>query len=194
MFRIWYNDAKGGIDVKTAKKMYKYCLKNGFGEGYNRKWGLKHFLVVEKNLQKDEDVYMTFIGIHNYKSITEHDGNFAYAITNKRILMGQKKIFGEDSKTVLLKMLNDVNSSTGFAMGTITFDTIKEEFNVWVNKEQADNILAEIQRILFELKDAEGTTTEASGVDEIRKYKALLDDGIISENDFEKKKKELLGL
>ncbi|MBU8597785.1 SHOCT domain-containing protein [Alkalihalobacillus clausii] len=35
-------------------------------------------------------------------------------------------------------------------------------------------------------------TMTASPADEIRKYKSLLDDGIISEEEFEKKKKELL--
>lgn len=33
-----------------------------------------------------------------------------------------------------------------------------------------------------------------SGADEIRKYKALLDDGIISQEEFEAKKHQLLGL
>lgn len=33
-----------------------------------------------------------------------------------------------------------------------------------------------------------------SGADEIRKYKSLLDDGIITQDEFDKKKKELLGL
>jgi hypothetical protein len=35
---------------------------------------------------------------------------------------------------------------------------------------------------------------ETSVTDEIRKYKALLDDGIISEEDFNLKKKQLLGI
>ena len=37
-------------------------------------------------------------------------------------------------------------------------------------------------------------TTTTSNADEIRKYKGLLDDGIITEEEFNAKKKELLGL
>ncbi|MCQ4637144.1 SHOCT domain-containing protein [Anaerovorax odorimutans] len=35
---------------------------------------------------------------------------------------------------------------------------------------------------------------QTSSADEIRKYKELMDDGIISQEEFEAKKKELLGL
>lgn len=42
------------------------------------------------------------------------------------------------------------------------------------------------------VKVENGTT--ASNVDEIRKYKELLDDGIIIQDEFEAKKKQLLGL
>ena len=92
---------------------------------------------------------MTFIGLHNYESMTKHDGNYAYAITSKRVLMGQKKVIGENLKVVLLKHLNDVTASTGLVAGTITFDTIKETFNVMVGKKQASNIMTKIHEVVF---------------------------------------------
>lgn len=40
--------------MRTAQEMYQYCIKNGFGEGMNRTWGLKHFSLIERALSKDE--------------------------------------------------------------------------------------------------------------------------------------------
>ena len=34
-------------------------------------------------------------------------------------------------------------------MGTITFDTIKETFNVMVDKKQTNNIMAKIHEVVF---------------------------------------------
>ena len=55
-----------------------------------------------------------------------------------------------------------------------------------------NKIKAEIEQ-LKTLSHAAGVIIQASAADEIRKYKQLADDGIISEEEFNSKKKELLG-
>lgn len=45
-----------------------------------------------------------------------------------------------------------------------------------------------------DLEQQESTIETLSNADEIRKFKELLDDGIISKDEFEKKKNDLLGL
>ncbi|WP_353096214.1 PH domain-containing protein [Tissierella praeacuta] len=187
--------------MRTAESMFNYCLENDFGQGSFKKWGPKHFAIIEKNLQPDEKVLMTFIGLHNYISMSKHENNFAYAITNKRIIFGQKKLLaGEIVKSISLDFINDVTLETAtgvglLANGVITFDTMKDTFNVMVNAKQANNILQKIQGILFDKKKSDSNDNKkASEADEIRKYKDLLDDGIITEEEFDKKKKELLGI
>lgn len=118
--------------MKLAEEMYQYCLEHNYGEGMNKKWGLKHFSLIEQALGADEDVIMCFIGLHNYMSATKHDNNFAYAVTNKRILMAQQKMIGQVFQTVDIDNLNDITMNTGMLMGIITIDTIKEKFNVAV--------------------------------------------------------------
>lgn len=135
--------------MRTALDMYEYCIENNFGRGISEGWGLKHFGVIEKNLLPDEKVLMAFIGLHNYQSFTKHEKNYAYAITNKRIIMAQKKLIGENLKIVLLNNLNDVSARTGILAGTITFDTIKETFNVFVDKKQANNIMMKVHEVVF---------------------------------------------
>lgn len=184
--------------MKTAQEMYQYSVANGFGEGTSEKWSLKHFLIIEDALQKDEDVIMSFIGLHNYISPTKHDNNFAYAITNKRILMAQQKMIGQVFQSVLIDNLNDITMSTSMFWGIITVDTIKETFNVGVGKGCAVSINEKIHDALHSLKEERKQPTPvhttSSSADEIIKFKKLLDDGIITQEEFDKKKKQLLGV
>ena len=180
--------------MKTAKEMYDYCLKQKLGAGFSAGNSLKHFEVIASNLRSDENVLFVFIGLHNYVSMTKHDNNFAYAITNKRILMGQKKVIGQNFQSVALDQVNDIKFKSGLALGVITIDTIKETFNVALDKAQASNINDQIHRILMDLKGRNTASSHSSGADDIRKYKQLLDDGIITQDEFNRKKALILGI
>ena len=64
--------------------------------------------------------------------------------------------------------------------------------------QDAQQIISLLQLICSQRKDAKEVNSvlvqQASGADELSKYKALLDDGIITEEEFQAKKKQLLGL
>ena len=75
---------------------------------------------------QDEKVLMTFIGIHNSKSTTKHDGNFAYAITDKRIIFGQKSLIVKRLKAVDFDRINDITFEKGLLFGTLTIYTPQE--------------------------------------------------------------------
>lgn len=135
--------------MRTAKEMYDYCIENGYGHGFNKHNSLKHFAVLEANLKPDEEVLFPFIGLHNYQSISKHDNNFAYAVTDRRFLMAQKKVIGQNVQSVRHDYFNDITFSTGVAMGIITIDTIKEQFNIAVNKQDGRNIYDALNDLLF---------------------------------------------
>lgn len=177
--------------MKTANEMYKYCTDNGLGTGMNKKWGVKHFVLVEQALMADEVVQMCFIGLHNYINNTQHNSNFAYAITNKRIIMAQQKVIGNTVQIVSLEHVNDITLSSGILFGVITIDTIKEKFNVALDKVSAGNIHKRIQEYLINSKN-QPTAPVASVTDELRQFKGLLDDGIITQDEFDKKKHQLM--
>lgn len=181
--------------MKTAQEMHDYCVKNNY-RGGSKKKTMKDFEVIEKNLIRDEEAKIAFVGISNYMGLTDNDGVYAYAITNKRIMQGRKEfIFGEKFMSVNLEYLNDITFEivTGSGLlknGVITFDTMKETFNVCSGKDQMQKLFNEIQELIHKPEHKE----VISKADEIRKYKELLDDGIITEEEFDKKKKELLGI
>lgn len=135
--------------MRTAAEMYDYCIDNGYGHGFNKHNSLKHFAVLESNLKPDEEVLFPFIGIHNYQSISKHDNNFAYAVTDRRFIMAQKKVIGQNVQSVRLENFNDITFSTGIAMGIITIDTIREKFNIAVNKQDGRNIYEALNDFLF---------------------------------------------
>lgn len=182
--------------MRTAAEMYDYCQGNNFGKGVSKKWALKHFGLLEKNLDSNENVLMCFCGLHNYISATKHDSTFAYAVTDRRIIMGQKKMIGEYFQSVSLNNLNDITFSSGMLMGIITIDTFKEKFNVAVDKVSGRNINDAIHNVLItnsnNHKSGSNGSNSASIAEEIKKFKDLLDIGAISQEEFNQQKEKLL--
>lgn len=178
------------IKFESADAIYKYCVQNKLGQGVSRTWSKKHFAIILENLMGNEYIIFPFIGLHNYESITKNSGNFAYAITNKRIVMAQKRLIGKAFQSVALENINDITFSSNLVLGKITIDSIKETFSVCVNREQGNIINERINEAIHNVKN----NNSNASVDEILKYKKLLEAGAITKEEFEAKKKQLLGL
>lgn len=186
--------------MRTAQEMYYFAKQNGFGKGFTENLALKHFGIIEKNLQPDEDVKMVFIGLHNYKSVTKHDNNFAYAVTQKRIIMAQKRVIGTVCQSVYLNQLNDITLSTGLALGVVTIDTTKERFNVGVAKEHANNIYGILHQTIDEIRNpvqaaqAKQQANMNSDMSALQYFKQMYDDGLITAEEYEFKRRQILGI
>lgn len=76
------------LHENTAKEMFNFCKKTNSEKAIQNH---ELFTVIENQLSSGEDVLLCFVGLHNFVSMTKHDNNFAYAITNKRIIMAQKR-------------------------------------------------------------------------------------------------------
>lgn len=73
----------------------------------------------------------------------------------------------------------------------VTGDIKKSDFKYKERMKMAQNILSKLQVITNKKTE---NNTSIDKFDEIRKYKTLFDEGIISEEEYEQKKKQLLGL
>lgn len=185
--------------MRTAESMYNNCLENGTGSGFSKRSGLRHFTIIEEVLDNNEEVYMTFIGLKDYLSVSDHKNNYAYAITNKRIIIGQSKLMGlgKDIQTISMDRISDISLSKGMVMGVVTIDTLGEVFNVGLDKHSAESIFNEAHRIIFEYIKNDSPNIKNQNddpIEKIRQFKSLMDEGIISEAEFESKKKELLDI
>ena len=187
-------------ELKTAEGVYQYCKKYGYGTGFTDSWGIKHFQIIIDNLMTDEYIIFPFIGLHNYVSAKKHDNNFAYAVTNKRILMAQKRLVGEAFQSVSWENVNDITFTTGMLFGVLTIDTFKETFNVGLDKVSAQKINNEIHEVFDAVRhpktqvQSAKTDIASDPYEELKKLKDLFDMGVITQEEFDAKKKQLLGL
>lgn len=91
-------------------------------------WRLKkHCEVVEKHLNPGEEVLFAFSGQKNNK-FYELFFSCVVVITNKRILIGQKRVvFGYFLSSITPDLYNDLLVYQGLIWGKVTIDTVKEE-------------------------------------------------------------------
>lgn len=113
---------------------------------------------------------------------------------------GDKKIYLNQITGIDLKLGG--NMINGYMQFTIpggnekdkgAFQATQDENSVMFKKAYND-IAHELKEKIEKLQQQSKNGNKLSGADEIRKYKALLDDGIITEEEFNKIKKELLGI
>lgn len=141
---------------------------------------------------------MAFVGIHNYISMSKHENNFAYAVTNKRLIFAQQRLVGNVIKSINMDKLNDVGKKRGALLGIISFDTLSEAFNVAVDKYTIDRIADAINQIIYldknHTNDHITQSKTSSSLEELKQLANLHDQGILTDEEFSAKKKQLLGL
>ena len=81
--------------------------------------------------------------------------------------------------------------------GIITIDSFREKFNVAIDKKTAKNIYDVVHNVFYNLKNNDQpavAATQSSTTDQLIEMKKLLDLGIITEEEFQIKKKQILGI
>lgn len=184
--------------MKTADEMLEFMKLHKLGSGVISANEKRHFKVLAKQLKPNEDIDVCFMGLHNYKSMSNHNGYWAYGMTKDKIIMAQNRVIGEHVLVVSLRNINDVFMKTGIVWGTLTIDTRDEIFNIAIDKNSIRNIHEMVTSKLFEYTEnlhknvVGGANPTNSAVDELIKWKNLMDQGIITEEEFERKKFEIL--
>lgn len=124
-----------------------------------------------------------------------------------RVVVKKSLAFGNRQKTIFLSQLSGVIvKNIGWTSPAIHFATANSEMKKATDNKNDDSTILigplgsqkaqqfkeQVERQMALVLN-KGTPT-LSGADEIVKYKALLDEGVISPEEFEAKKKQLLGL
>lgn len=139
-------------------------------------------------------------------------GETGVIITNKKIIYGRPKSGFLSQAVLKMTDVTDLDDVTykdkefGVLSGTykVVIDATRELIgfvfcNCKENKTLAEKLTSDLSDILDEIKEKNKSSLQTviqqrSAADEILKYKSLLDADIITKEEFEKKKKELLGL
>lgn len=123
--------------------------------------------------------------------------------TNRRVLFLNKNMFfGGDSTDIPLNMVNSVQLTTHLLLADITIINGATATKLKQLNKDAARILAKtikeeslkFQQRLLHPQSESNSNQQLDIPDQIRKYKQLADDGIITEDEFNAKKKQLLGL
>ena len=124
-------------------------------------------------------------------------GAFIFIMMNScEITVTDKRVFGKSAFGKMVDLPLDKISSVGscFPMG-IKVATSSGAIGFWLLSNQSE-VFSEISKLLQKRQTPTEPvlTMNTSNADELKKYKELLDSGIITQEEFDAKKKQLLGL
>ena len=112
--------------------------------------------------------------------------------------IGGKKKVKEVVKSLKVKIVLDNKIVPAEYIELLTTEFKKDGFVYRVAKQQAEDIVAIIASIVAENEKNQGNNSNVQNINdpitEVKRFKDLLDNGIITQEEFEKKKKELLNL
>lgn len=106
----------------TAKSLYDLCESFSGGEGFPEGSVVRHFQLTADALAPGERVIGAFIGLHNYLKASEHDGEFAFVITDRRILIARQLASRKIFQTIFLADINGVSLTQKTFMARIALD------------------------------------------------------------------------
>ena len=121
----------------------------------------KHASVIDKHLNPEEEVRYVFLAQKGYSSF-DIFSTFLIALTNKRILIAQKRVlFGYNFLAITPDMFNDLTVSAGIIWGKVLIDTIKETAVLSnISKAALDEIETEITEYMMSEKQKYVTKRE----------------------------------
>ena len=113
----------------------------------------KHSEVVERHLNPDEIVLYAFPGQKN-DNVLDVFSTCVVALTNKRILIGQKRVvFGYFCYSITPDLYNDLTIYSGIMFGKVIIDTVKEVVTLTnIDKKALPEIETEISSIMMDAK------------------------------------------
>ncbi len=198
-----------GIDVDnvpirndfTPAEMFNYSKINGFCDDieYSHDLVIQHFECVKKAIMPEEKVLMYFVA-KLHKNNGKKDGNYAFAVTDTRLIGAQQQF----SKVVLdsfqLETITKLRVETKILSDILYIEMDDEFLMISAHSKTMKNIVEKFSEIVNQAKqdaaksERRGFIIRGSEADEILKYKNLYDSGIITLEEFEAKKKQLLDL
>ena len=112
----------------------------------------KHAKVVENILDADENVLYVFCGQRNEGNTLIFD-SCVVALTNKRIIIGEKRLIGYFVLTVSPELFNDLKINSRLFFGQIEIDTVKENIFISdIDKKALDEIETRVHDIMLDNK------------------------------------------
>lgn len=113
----------------------------------------KHSEVIERHLNPGEKPTFVFVG-QKSKKLFNIGSSCAVAVTDRRILIGKKRVFwGYFLSSITPDLYNDMQVYQGLIWGKVTIDTVKEEVVISsISKKGLDEIETRITEFMMQEK------------------------------------------
>lgn len=147
------------------KSAYEFALEFKKKHPFTVAWRIKqNASVVDHHVNSDERVLYAFAAQKNNNPFNIW-GTAVVAITNKRILIGRKRVvIGYFLNSVTPDMFNDLKVTSGIFWGKIYIDTVKEFIALSnISKDALDEIETEISTYMMEEKKQYAMNQNNSG-------------------------------
>ncbi|MCM1234608.1 MAG: PH domain-containing protein [Ruminococcus flavefaciens] len=142
------------VQMRSARELYQYSCDNGFGVGFGKNWGLRNFGLLEKQLESDECAFLTFVGLHRFHSMSAHQRNFAYAITDRRILMAQSRSFWRTRfESIPLNAVMNLSFDSGNAIAVMKIMLESDAIAIGMSPECAEALSTRLTELLPLIQD-----------------------------------------
>ena len=127
---------------------------------------------------------------------------FLFLLFRCELVVTDKRVYGKAAFGIRIDLPINKISSIGLGMklfssvavatssGKIKFYLLKNREDVY---QTISNAIANIETPIAEINNKQNSSFAGSAADELKKYKELLDSGIITQEEFDAKKKQLLG-
>ena len=137
------------------KQVMKFKRKYPFTVTHHRL--KKHSQIIDKHLNPGEVVTYAFAAQKNAKQLDFFETSII-AITNERILIGQKRVmFGYFLTSVTPDLYNDMQVTSGVLWGSVTIDTVKEQIQLSnISKSALPEIETKISSFMMKAKKKNG--------------------------------------
>lgn len=119
----------------------------------------KHASVIYEHLNPNEKITYGFVA-QKGSSFSDLFFTTAVAITNKRLLVAQKRaLFGYFLVSITPEMYNDLTVISGLFWGSIVIDTVKEKISLtYLSKKSLDEIETHITEFMMKQKQKYNST------------------------------------
>lgn len=170
---------KSGNNYKSTKEEKTVDLKDVTGTGFTF---IKHFwLMILAILCTIWAVVLTFSLVASLPELNESEGWSSILLVIFVAILPTIVLWG------LYLFLKVKVFEISFAGGKIAFKASS------YNENEVNNFQRALRQAKDNYKEAPNTVSNSSGADELKKYKELLDSGVISQEDFDTAKKKILG-
>ena len=129
----------------------------------------------------------------------ENSSSVLIVVTNKRVLLENKKLlFGSQNSEIPLTMINNVSYNSGLIMAKVFITSGTKTHKITSVPKALVEGLTKTIRVESE-RERERNQSQSSNqsnddIDELRKLKKLVEENVITEEEFEAKKKQILNL